>query len=92
MSIAERSLEVVGSTLARGLVESGRIYGASEEHVASVIVRVLREDRATELAIDDEARRLMQKHSAEIARGNMDTGELLRKFKAQIAKEKGFSL
>lgn len=92
MALNERTLDVVAGTIARAIHAKNMVSGVSEEDLRSLILHVLREDREAELAIDDQAKRLMQKHAADIARGNMDTGELFRKFRAQIAKEKGFTL
>jgi hypothetical protein len=91
MSIVDRTLEIHAATIARGLLEKEAVSGLPEAELAALVLRVLKEDRALELACEDEAKRLMQKHAADIARGNMDTGALFRKFKAQIAKEKGFT-
>lgn len=90
--LQERRLEVVAATVARSLLEKEMVSGISETALAAVLLRLFEADRAQEQAIDDEARKLMQKHAPEIARGNMDTGQLIRKFKAQLAKEKGFTL
>ena len=92
MSIIDRKIEITAKTLARHLFESEAVSGIAEEKLAAVILRVLRDDRDAELAIDDAAKALMKTHAAEISRGNMDSGLLFRKFKAQIAKEKGFTL
>ena len=91
MSIADRTVEIHAATIARGLLEKEAVSGIAEAELTALILKVLKDDRAAELAVDDEAKRLMQKHAADIARGNMDTGTLFRKFKAQIAKERGFT-
>jgi hypothetical protein len=90
MSISDRRAELTARTLAHALLEKEMVSGVTEDALTALIVRVLAEDRRLEQEVDEAAKLLMQKHAAAIARESMDTGALYRKFRAQLAKEKGF--
>lgn len=62
------------------------------EAVRVVVGSVILDDLAEEDEIDAEVDALLQKHSADIDRESMDHETLRKKFREQIARERGFVL
>jgi hypothetical protein len=58
------------------------------EHVIGLIRQIITEDMKAEDAIEEDARKLLDQHKAEIERKGAQYDKLLQKAKAQLAKDR----
>ena len=90
MKLSRERVAVLAATLADKLIASGMIEPAGERRaLAASLERVITDELSVEDRINAEAKELMRKYEAEIARGHMDEQELFKMIKKQLVKEKG---
>lgn len=83
--------------LARGIVDSlvrGKYIELQREkkEVESEIKAVIREDLVVEDRLNEEVKEILQAHSHEIDRGNVDYARMFNLIKSKLVKERGLIL
>jgi hypothetical protein len=63
-----------------------------KEDVVHAIQAVITEDLAEEIAIEDEAKKILEKHANEIRRTGASYDQMFRKTKEKIARDRGMVL
>ena len=86
--VAALSASLVDKLIAGGMIEP---VGERKALVAS-LERVVTDELSVEDRINAQAKELMRKYEAEIARGHLDEQDLFKMIKKQLVKEKGVIL
>ena len=86
--VAALSALLVDKLTADGMIEP---VGERKALVAS-LERVVTDELSVEDRINAQAKELMRKYEAEIARGHLDEQDLFKMIKKQLVKEKGVIL
>ena len=86
--VAALSASLVDKLIAGGMIEP---VGERKALVAS-LERVVTDELGVEDRINAQAKELMRKYEAEIARGHLDEQDLFKMIKKQLVKEKGVIL
>ena len=90
MKLSRERVAVLAAALADKLVAGGMIEPAGERRaLVASLERVIADELSVEDRINAEAKELMRKYEAEIARGHMDEQDLFKMIKKQLVKEKG---
>ena len=93
MKLSRERVAVLAATLADKLIAGGMIAPAGERRALTAsLERVITDELSVEDRINAEAKELMRKYEAEIARGHMDEQDLFEMIKKQLVKEKGVVL
>jgi len=90
VKLSRERVAVLAAALADKLVAGGMIEPAGERRaLVASLERVIADELSVEDRINAEAKELMRKYEAEIARGHMDEQDLFKMIKKQLVKEKG---
>ena len=90
MKLSRERVAVLAAALADKLVAGGMIEPAGERRaLVASLERVIADELSVEDRINAEAKELMRKYEAEIARGHLDEQDLFKMIKKQLVKEKG---
>jgi len=93
MKLSPERLAGLSRTLVETLTTAGLIEPVHDRHaLAASLERVITTEMAVEDRINAEAKELMRKYEAEIARGQMDEHQLFLLIKKQLVKDKGVIL
>lgn len=79
---------LVDKLTARGMIEPA----AERKALAVSLQRVITDELSVEDRINAEAKELMRKYEAEIAKGHLNEHQLFQMIKKQLVKEKGVIL
>jgi len=90
VKLSRERVAVLAAALADKLVAGGMIEPAGERRaLVASLERVIADELSVEDRINAEAKELMRKYEAEIARGHLDEQDLFKMIKKQLVKEKG---
>jgi hypothetical protein len=90
VKLSRERVAVLAAALADKLIAGGMIELAGERRaLAASLERVITDELSVEDRINAEAKELMRKYEAEIARGHMDEHQVFLMIKKQLVKEKG---
>ena len=93
MRMSQEKVKDLAAQIVRMIEENPKVHLQERAEAVRVAVgSVILDDLAEEDEIDAEADALLQKHSADIDRESMDHEMLRKKFREQIARERGFTL
>ncbi len=90
MKLSKERVAVLAVSLADKLIAGGMIEPVGERKALTAsLERVIIDELSVEDRINAEAKELMRKYEAEIAKGHMDEQDLFKMIKKQLVKEKG---
>ena len=90
MKLSRERVAVLAVSLVDKLIAAGMVEPAGERKVlAASLERVITDELSVEDRINAEAKELMRKYDAEIAKGHMDEHQVFLMIKKQLVKEKG---
>lgn len=90
MKFSKERVAVLAPSLVDKLIAGGMIEPAGDRKALAVsLERVITDELSVEDRINVEAKELMRKYEAEIAKGHMDEQDLFKMIKKQLVKEKG---
>ena len=90
MKLSRERVAVLAPSLVDKLIAGGMIQPADDRKaLAASLERVITDELSVEDRINAEAKELMRKYEAEIARGHMDEHQVFLMIKKQLVKEKG---
>ena len=93
MKLNPVQIQYVCERILRDLKEKDLVVFKSEESkVLKRMIAELEKNLKEEDAIEDEARKLMERHDSEVSVGGINKGKLLMMLKKEIAKKKRFVL
>ncbi len=93
MKFSKERVAVLAPSLVDKLIAGGMIEPAGDRKALAVsLERVITDELSVEDRINVEAKELMRKYEAEIAKGHMDEQDLFKMIKKQLVKEKGLIL
>ena len=93
MKFTKERVAVLAPSLVDKLIAGGMIEPAGDRKALAVsLERVITDELSVEDRINVEAKELMRKYEAEIAKGHMDEQDLFKMIKKQLVKEKGVIL
>lgn len=93
MKLSKERVAVLASLLVDKLAGGGMIEPAGDRKaLAASLDRVITDELSVEDRINAEAKELMRKYEAEIARGHMDEHQVFLMIKKQLVKDKGVIL
>lgn len=93
MKFSKERVAVLAPSLVDKLIAGGMIEPAGDRKALAVsLERVITDELSVEDRINVEAKELMRKYEAEIAKGHMDEQDLFKMIKKQLVKEKGVIL
>ena len=93
MKLSQERVTALAALLVDRLSAGGLIEPAAERKaLAASLERVITDELGVEDRINAEAKELMRKYEAEIARGRMDERHVFLMIKKQLVKEKGVIL
>ena len=90
MKLSRERVAVLAVSLVDKLITGGMVETAGERKaLAASLERVITDELSVEDRINAEAKELLRKYEAEIARGHMDEHQVFLMIKKQLVKEKG---
>lgn len=90
MKLSKERVAALAALLVDKLAAGGMIEPVGERKALAVSLdRVITDELSVEARINVEAKELMRKYEAEIARGHMDEHQVFLMIKKQLVKEKG---
>ena len=93
MKLSKERVAVLAVSLADKLIAGGMIEPVGERKALTAsLERVIIDELSVEDRINAEAKELMRKYEAEIAKGHLDEQDLFKMIKKQLVKEKGVIL
>jgi len=93
VKFTKERVAVLAPSLVDKLIAGGMIEPAGDRKALAVsLERVITDELSVEDRINVEAKELMRKYEAEIAKGHMDEQDLFKMIKKQLVKEKGVIL
>jgi hypothetical protein len=93
VKFSKARVAVLAPSLVDKLIAGGMIEPVGDRKALAVsLERVITDELSVEDRINVEAKELMRKYEAEIAKGHMDEQDLFKMIKKQLVKEKGVIL
>ena len=93
MKLSKERVAVLAASLVDKLIAGGMIEPVGERKALAVSLdRVMLDELSAEDRINAEAKALMHKYDAEIAKGRMDEHQVFLMIKKQLVKDKGVIL
>ena len=93
MKLSRERVAVLAVSLVDKVIAGGMVEPAGERKaLAASLERVIIDELSVEDRINAEAKELMRKYEAEIAKGHMDEHQVFLMIKKQLVKEKGVIL
>ena len=93
MKLSKERVAALSASLVDKLIAGGMIEPVGERKVlVASLERVVTDELSVEDRINAQAKELMRKYEAEIARGHLDEQDLFKMIKKQLVKEKGVIL
>ena len=93
MKLSKERVAVLAVSLVEKLIAAGMVEPVGERKaLAASLERVITDELSVEDRINAEAKELMRKYEAEIAKGHMDEHQVFLMIKKQLVKEKGVIL
>jgi len=93
VKFSKERVAILAPSLVDKLIAGGMIEPAGDRKALAVsLERVITDELSVEDRINVEAKELMRKYEAEIAKGHMDEQDLFKMIKKQLVKEKGLIL
>jgi hypothetical protein len=93
VKFSKARVAVLAPSLVDKLIAGGMIEPVGDRKALAVsLERVITDELSVEDRINVEAKELMRKYEAEIARGHMDEHQVFLMIKKQLVKEKGVIL
>lgn len=93
MRISEKKINRITRQIVETLSKDKNVKLQTDLNTLEAEIKfVILEDLKEEDAIEEEAKKILEKHSNIIARENVDFQTLLNKAKTQIARQRGFVL
>lgn len=93
MKLSKERVAVLAASLVDKLIAGGMIEPVGERRtLAASLERVITDELSVEDRLNAEAKELLRKYEAEIARGHMDEHQVFLMIKKQLVKEKGVIL
>ena len=93
MKLSKERVASLAASLADKLIAGGMIEPIGDRKaLAGSLERVITDELGVEGRINAEAKELMRKYEAEIAKGHMNEHEVFLMIKKQLVKEKGVIL
>ncbi len=90
MKFSKERVAVLAPSLVDKLIAGGMIEPVGDRKALAVsLERVITDELSVEDRINVEAKELMRKYEAEIAKGHMDEHQVFLMIKKQLVKEKG---
>ena len=93
MKLSKERVTVLAVSLVDKLIAGGMVEPVGErKSLAASLERVILDELSVEDRINAEAKELLRKYEAEIAKGHMDEHQVFLMIKKQLVKEKGVIL
>ena len=92
MRLTRDQVEALTQSLVHALIREGTISTEEPGVVIDRLAAVVLEDLAVEDRLNDEVREILEKHSEEISRGDINYQEMFRKIKMKLARERNIIL
>ena len=90
MKLSKERVTVLAVSLVDKLIAGGMVEPVGERKaLAASLERVILDELSIEDRINAEAKELLRKYEAEIAKGHMDEHQVFLMIKKQLVKEKG---
>jgi hypothetical protein len=93
MRLRRKMIDYVAQTITDNLLEKGLLtLETSAEAVTAECRRLITEDLLVEDRLNDEVKEILNAHTHEIDRGNIDYARMFSMVKRQLVKERGLIL
>ena len=93
MRLRRKMIEYVAQTVTTALLERELItLDLPVETLTAEIRRLITDDLMVEDRLNDEVKKILQAHTSEIDRGNIDYSRMFAMVKKQLVKERGLIL
>jgi hypothetical protein len=93
MRLPKEMIKHIADAIAANLEKKGLVeYEVSKDVIAAKIAEVITADMLAEEKLNEEVKKLLAAHEAEIAKGQMDYRKVFELTKQKLAKEKGIVL
>ncbi len=93
MRLRRKMIDYVVQTITDNLLEKGLITSdVTADTVAAEIRRLITEDLRVEDRLNDEVKEILNAHTNEIDRGNIDYSRMFTMVKRQLVRERGLIL
>jgi len=88
MRVPKKMVEDMASQIVQELKTRDFVAHPDQERLYQMIYQVILEELMVEDKIDDEVRQILNEHTDEIQRANVQYHEMFRKVKAKLQKER----
>ena len=92
MRLTRDQIDAITQNLVHALVREGTLSTEEPGGVIDALAAVFAQDLAVEDQLNLEVRSIIDQHSEELARGDINYQELFRKIKAKLARERNIIL
>ncbi len=93
MRLRRKMIDYVAQTIAGNLLEKGLLtLEISADAVTAECRRLITEDLSVEDRLNDEVKEILNAHTNEIDRGNIDYSRMFSMVKRQLVRERGLIL
>ena len=93
MRLRRKMIDYVAQTITDNLLEKGLLtLATSADAVTAECRRLITEDLQVEDRLNDEVKEILNAHTHEIDRGNIDYSRMFAMVKRQLVKERGLIL
>jgi hypothetical protein len=92
LRLTRDQVESITQNLVHALIREGTISTEEVGGVTDTLAAVFLEDLAAEDRLNDEVRGILEQHSEELSRGDINYQEMFRKIKMKLARERNLIL
>ncbi len=92
MRLVSNQINHMAFVIVRNLIKKELITAEDKNELTERVAKVIEADLKREEELDEEVKELLLQHSDKMRKENVDYGEMFRKIKNMLAKERGIIL
>ncbi len=92
MRLVSNQINHMAFVIVRDLIKKGLITAEDKNELTERVAKVIEADLKKEEELDEEVKELLLQYSEKMRKEDVDYGEMFRKIKTMLAKEKGIIL
>ena len=92
MRLVSNQINHMAFVIVRNLIKKELITADDKNELTERVAKVIEEDLKREEELDEEVKELLLQYSDKMRKEDVDYGEMFRKIKTMLAKEKGIIL
>lgn len=92
MKLRKREVEIISQNITKSLIDNGYVVADNAEDLAANIVHVIHEDLMVEDKLNDEVRQILEEHSSEFTKSNLEYHSAFKLVKNKLVRERNLIL